>query len=199
MEIAYQKSGVFTIKNKKTSISIGMKLTKEFVSLQTSLVICVENEYPYSDSELFEQCKGKIIRSPGEYEIDGIIVTGVPIIREEKNEKIIMQTAFKIKARDTNFCYFGSTGSDIQAIHYSQLENVDVLFLLVTKESIEKSNAIIQNLEPSIVIPFSPTDKQSDINDFCKKRGLPQIAPVKNYVLNKADINPEEEKVLLFA
>ncbi len=198
MEIIYQKNGIFNLKTKQNSISIGPILSKNLISTNSNLIIYTEHQYPYQNNDLIEDYKGEIIRSPGEYEIGGITILGIQLDRKETPKEVSLKTAMRVKIDDIIFAYLGFLEDYNETILYDQLGDIDVLFLPIEKTLFEQSNKIIKKIEPSIIIPFSINDKSSDLQLFCKERGLQTLNPINSLSLIKSDIIPEEEKIVLF-
>lgn len=173
--------------------------SEKLVTLSAHLLVYTNHEYPYQNNEQLKNFKGVVIRSPGEYEVDHTTIVGVQVERVEKNKSVSLNTAFRFDIEDISVCYLGSFLDRMQTSHYEQLGNVDIVFVPVHKEEISQVTTVVKNLEPAILAVFSADDNQKDTQAFCEERGLANVVPVKTYTIKKTDLNPEEEKVVVFA
>lgn len=129
-----------------------------------------------------------LISGPGEYEIKGVFIQGIPAFHDDKEGKEKGQsTIYTIEAEDMRFCHLGDLGQ--KQLTDEQLEkigNVDVLMVPVggagfTVSSLE-AQKIISQIEPRIVIPMHyaiPKLKMDldDVSKFLKTMGKNAIAP----------------------
>jgi L-ascorbate metabolism protein UlaG (beta-lactamase superfamily) len=119
----------------------------------------------------------KQIKSPGEYEIGGIFITGVATFHDDKKGELKgKNTIYVIEMDGITLCHLGDLGHPMGPNLIEELGEVDILFLPVGEVStipVDTAVEIVRQLEPPIVIPmhykteafngeFSPVDKFLD-------------------------------------
>jgi L-ascorbate metabolism protein UlaG (beta-lactamase superfamily) len=99
-----------------------------------------------------------LIDGPGEYEISGILITGVRTYHDKaKGKERGYNTVYVVHLDDVVFCHLGDLGHELSQSQIEEIGNVDVLFVPVggaeTIGPAEASNVISQ-IEPRVVIPM---------------------------------------------
>jgi len=115
-----------------------------------------------------------VIDSPGEYEVKGVFVRGIPAGEN---------TIYIMEAEDIKFCHLGNLS---QQLTDEQLEKIDTVDILMVSDS-DEAKKIIAQIEPKIVIPmdFSSAEK------FLKTMGKPSVAPVDKLSIKAKDLPKE--------
>ena len=149
-----------------------------------------------------------IIDGPGEYEIEGIRITGISSYHDKKKgEERGLNTIYLIKVDDIIVCHLGDFGQE--KLTDRQLEVIgDIDILMIPVDGVCTLNAreavkVIKQIEPNIVIPMhyklpNLTEKFADVKDFLKEIGLNGEEKVDKLTLKKKDLNNEEMKVVVF-
>lgn len=137
-----------------------------------------------------------LIDGPGEYEIGGILITGVRTYHDKaKGKERGFNTAYVVHLDDVVFCHLGDLGHELSQSQLEEIGNVDVLFIPVgggeTIGPAEASNVISQ-IEPRVVIPMHYAMPQLSFEH--------QLAPLEKFTqeMGLKDL-PVEEKVSLSA
>ena len=117
------------------------------------------------------------IKSPGEYEIGGVFITGVASFHDDKKGEVRgKNTIYIIEMDDITLCHLGDLGHPLHSHLIEEIGDIGVLFLPVGEVStipIDTAVEIVRQLEPHIVIPMhykteaftgdlSPVDKFLD-------------------------------------
>jgi len=136
-----------------------------------------------------------IIRSPGEYEVKGVYIHGIPSFHDNvMGAERGLNTMYWIKFEDIRICHLGDLGQkELNERQLDLLGDVDVLLIPVGgKYTIDAKEAmrIISQIEPKIIIPmhYKIPDLKLDIETvdrFLKEIGL---TPEK---LDKLKISPK--------
>ena len=95
----------------------------------------------------------RVFEAPGEYEVRGILVTGIPIPREDGRTM-----AFACEIDGVNIVHLGLPDAPPGAAVLERFENVDVLLMPVGGGgSLSASVAVdlMQRIDPNIVIPMN--------------------------------------------
>jgi L-ascorbate metabolism protein UlaG (beta-lactamase superfamily) len=149
-----------------------------------------------------------VINGPGEYEIKGIFVYGLPGYHDKKQgaERGLI-TMYLIEMEDISLAHLGDLGCPLNDEQLEKLEGVDILMIPVggrytidAKEAVE----VINQIEPRIVIPMhykipglkfkNPIDP---VDNFCKEMGIKKIEGLDKLKIAKKDLPAEETKVII--
>jgi L-ascorbate metabolism protein UlaG (beta-lactamase superfamily) len=122
-------------------------------------ILLVSHGHP--DHNNVEAVKGEpfVIENPGEYEVKGVFIQGIPSFHDDKQGKERgLNTIFIIEAEDIRFCHLGDFGQkELTDDQLEKIGNVDILMIPVGGTyTINGSEAtkIIGQIEPKIVIPM---------------------------------------------
>ena len=208
MDITFLGHASFKLKGKVTSVvtdpydpSIGLKFPKVEADLVT-----ITHDHP--DHNAPDQVGGNpfVISGPGEYEVKGVKIIGVPSFHDEKKGTLRgKNTIYNIKIDGLFVCHLGDLGQT--ALGSEQLEaigQVDVLLIPVGGfYTIDAGAAakIAASLEPKIVIPMhyleaGTNSKLEPVDKFLKEMGVEGVAPQAK-LSAVTDKLPEELAVIL--
>jgi L-ascorbate metabolism protein UlaG (beta-lactamase superfamily) len=142
-----------------------------------------------------------IINGPGEYEVKGVFVQGIPAWHDDKEGKEKgKNTIYVIEAEDIKFCHLGDLGQKVLTDEQlEKIDGIDVLMVPVGGEyTIDSSSAqkVISQIEPKIVIPMhyeipKLSMKLDGIDKFLKAMGKPSI-PAQDKFTVKSSALPKE-------
>ena len=208
MEITWLGHSCFRLKGKQATVitdpynpGIGYNLGK-----QTAQIVTVSHTHP--GHGYVEGIGGdpKSVSGPGEYEINNVIMLGVPTFHDSEHGAVRgKNTVFLIDIDDVLICHLGDLGHVLTAEQAARLETVDVLLTPVGGgNSIDAQQAaeIIRRLDPKIVIPmhYKTEDLARDINTeerFLKELGAHDIVPQPKLNVTKASLPPILQVALL--
>jgi len=139
-----------------------------------------------------------LIAGPGEYEIKGVFIEGIPAGKEKK-QTVIYRIVFEEVS-------FGFLGLGVDCLEDEQIEKIGVIDVLFAPVS-ERVEEIINSIEPKIVIPHSYQVpglkvKRETKEKFLKKLGKKDIKALEKFSLNKRDLlrdSIQEEVIILEA
>jgi len=98
------------------------------------------------------------IRTPGEYEIGGTLVTGIASFHDNKKGEVRgKNTIYVIEMDGITLCHLGDLGHPVDSRLIEEIGDIGILFLPVGEAStipIDTAMEIIRQLEPPIVIPM---------------------------------------------
>lgn len=146
-----------------------------------------------------------VITGPGEYEVGGVMITGVRTYHDKKKgEELGYNVAYVIQLDDVAFCHLGDLGHELTQAQVEALGNVDVLFLPVGGgETIGPAEAInvISQIQPRIVIPMHFATVQSSfdmpllpLERFTHEIGMKEIVPEDKLTINANNLTVEREE-----
>ena len=149
-----------------------------------------------------------IIAAPGEYEVGGISIFGVPTFHDDtKGTERGKNTVFTIVLDHLRICHLGDLGHTLSDQDISQIGTVDILLVPVGgKFTITPAQAVevISSIEPSYVIPMHyKTDLHNQevfqelntVDDFLKEYGVTKKAVATLNI--EAGKLPEETEVVV--
>jgi L-ascorbate metabolism protein UlaG (beta-lactamase superfamily) len=174
-------------------------------------IVCVSHDSP--GHNCVEAVKGekRVIRSPGEFEIGGVFITGIATRHASENSG----KKKKGETKDANTLYLvdfnGLTVAHLGDLDYvptqQQIENlgaVDVALVPVGGGgglTASQAAEVISLLEPSIVVPMhyrtpEVNVKLDTLNKFVKEMGLSAPKPQESLKITRPEL-PEETHVVV--
>lgn len=158
MQITWHGLNCIRIQGKDATIIIDPYKDKEGIKLprwQTDIVAVSSDDMDSSNGgkEAF------LIENPGEYEIKGVFVYGLPWKKEKTKGTSVL---YRINLEDISIGHLGGIDRVVPNVALEILEGVDILCLpigdpelLSAKDAVE----IIARIEPRIIIPLSFAEK----------------------------------------
>jgi L-ascorbate metabolism protein UlaG (beta-lactamase superfamily) len=148
-----------------------------------------------------------LIEGPGEYEIKGVFIQGIPSWHDnsqgrERGEN----TIYSIETEDLKLCHLGDLGQkELTEEQLEKIGEVDILMIPiggVYTISAKEALKIMSQLEPKIIIPMhyqipKLNIKLDDLDKFLKILGIKKIEPLNKLSIKKKDISPEEVKIIV--
>lgn len=156
---------------------LGIKLPK----IEAEALLKTHNHADHS-FELGVSGTRLVIDGPGEYEIGGVHVLGIPTFHDEaKGSERGFNTMYLLEVDGFNILHCGDLGHELEKDMLEKLEEVDVLMIPVggvyTIDA-EKAAKVISTLEPSLVIPMhyrlegSKLPQIDGLDKFLEEMGL---------------------------
>ena len=148
----------------------------------------------------------RVLDSPGEYEIGGVFVTGVPTFHDDEGgEELGQNVAFLFDFDSLTVCHLGDLGHTLTAEQVEELGDVDVLLLPVGGVStINAAQAaeVVRQLEPKMVVPmhYQTPDLSRELEPvakFLKEMGVSQVEPQPKLSLTKSNLPLSTQVYLL--
>ncbi|OGZ85054.1 MAG: hypothetical protein A2599_00310 [Candidatus Staskawiczbacteria bacterium RIFOXYD1_FULL_39_28] len=175
----------------------GLKLP----NLSADILLVTHN---HKDHNNVKDVKGTpfLVQGPGEYEVKGVFIQGIPSFHDDKEGKEKGQnTIYIIEAEDMRFCHLGDLGQkQLKDEQLEKIDSVDVLMIPVGGEyTIDSTSAqkIISQIEPKIVIPMHYAlpklkFKLDEVSKFLKTMGKKdEIAPVDKLTIKQSALPKE--------
>jgi L-ascorbate metabolism protein UlaG (beta-lactamase superfamily) len=132
--------------------SIGLKLQRLDGNLVTVSHEHENHNYTQVMRDAYE------IRGPGEYEVAGVSVIGVPTFHDaEKGAKHGRNTIYLIEIDDVRVCHLGDLGHPLDDSEAEAISSPDVLLVPVggrTTIDAAQAAAVVRQLEPRFVVPM---------------------------------------------
>lgn len=142
-----------------------------------------------------------VIETPGEYEIRGAFIYGLPWKKEKSEGRGVL---YRVNFEDLSFGHIAALDRVVPNAALEILEGVDVLFLPVgdpAQLSVKDAVEIISRIEPRVVVPMNYlTDgvkaKLQGAEPFLKELGM-KSETVDKLKLVKKDLPTNDRKVYL--
>ena len=209
MDIMWLGQACFKIKGKNATIvtdpfsdQLGFKLPK----VDADIVLVTHDHYDHNASG---EVGGDpfVIKGPGEYEIKGVEIVGIPSFHDDKKgEERGLNNLYNFKIDSVNIAHLGDLGQgELSPKQIEDLGNVDVLMIPVGGVyTIDASSAskIAAQLEPSVIIPMHYLDKDSKVNlepveKFLKEMGKDNVESADNLTISREKLPSEPQVVIL--
>jgi L-ascorbate metabolism protein UlaG (beta-lactamase superfamily) len=172
--------------------------------LNTSIVT-ISHNHPGHNNVNGVSGNPRIIRGPGEYEINDVLITGVASYHDDKHGKEYgRNTIYIIHIDELTICHLGDLG---HTLHEEQLEEVadaDILFVPISGgHSLNATQAaeVISQVEPHIVVPMhyhiTAGEASPALATFCREMGVEAINPQPKLTVTRNSLPTEMQVVLL--
>jgi len=166
--------------------------------LQADLFLFTDTKNPQYSKALKNDAF--LIASPGEYEVRGVTIHGIPI--EGAGDAM---TIFTIQAEGMVIGHLGALGEPINGPQIELLKDIDVLFVPVGGKpalSAKQATEALSVLEPRVVIPMyykvpGLTQKLEGVDAFLKELGAKSAAPQEKLRLTRKELPEDDMQVLL--
>src|SRR5438094_9889324 len=160
MDVTWLGHGCFRLRGKSAAVitdpyppAIGLRLPRQEADLLT-----ISHDH---DNHAYAQVvrEGAYeIRGPGEYEVAGVSVIGVPTYHDsEKGAKHGRNTVYLIEIDDVRICHLGDLGHKLEDAEAEAVASPDVLLVPVggsTAMNAAQAAEVVRQLEPRYVVPM---------------------------------------------
>ncbi len=207
MDVTWLGHGCFRLRGRGAAVvtdpyppSIGLKLQRLDADLVTVSHEHENHNYTQAVREAYE------IHGPGEYEVAGVSVIGVPTFHDsEKGQKHGRNTVYLIEIDDVRVCHLGDLGHKLDDAEAEAVSSPDVLLVPVgghTSINAAEAAEVVRQLEPRFVVPMHyaiPGLKlQLDtIDRFLKEMGVAASEPQAKFSVQKSSGEYETKVVVL--
>lgn len=216
MDIYWLGQAAIKLKGKNATIIIdpydpqmvGFKLPKD---MSADMVLVTHNHPDHNFTAVTTGIKGEksmVFTEPGEYEVAGVVVTGVSSFHDDsEGSERGVNTIFQLMFDRLSLVHLGDLGQhELTEAQIAQIGEVDILFVPVGgKYTIDSKAAasIVSQLEPKIIIPIHYKIEGSKIEldgveSFLKEMGAEGAVPQPKLFISK-DKLPEEPQVVVLS
>ncbi len=161
MDITYLGHSAFKLRG-KTACVITDPYDPKFVGLkypssEADIVTISHNHNDHNQSQLVKGVR-MIVNGPGEYEISGVSIIGMPSFHDGKcGEERGVNTIYVFEIDGLRIAHLGDLGTDLTDEQISQLGNIDVLMIPVEGEFTigpKEAVKVVGEVGPFFVIPM---------------------------------------------
>ncbi len=160
-------------------------------------IVTVSHQHP---SHSYVQGVGgdpKLVAGPGEYEIGGVLIIGIPTFHDAEGGRIKGKNAvYLIEMDGLTVCHLGDLGHVLTAEQTEEIDDVDLLLLPiggVSTINAAMAAEVIRQLEPKAVIPMhykTPVLKREldPVEKFFREMGIEQVSPEPKLSLTPSNL-----------
>jgi L-ascorbate metabolism protein UlaG (beta-lactamase superfamily) len=207
LDVTWLGHGCFRLRGRNAAVvtdpyppSIGLKLAR----LDADLVTVSHDHENHSYTQVVRDAYE--IRGPGEYEVAGVSVIGVPTYHDaDKGAKKGRNTIYLIEIDDVHVCHLGDLGHRLDDTDAEAISSADVLLVPVGgRNAINAAQAaeVVRQLEPRYVVPMHyaiPGLKVEldPIERFLKEMGVASAEPQPKLAVQKSSGEYETKVIVL--
>ncbi|MGH7761288.1 MAG: MBL fold metallo-hydrolase [Candidatus Dormibacteraceae bacterium] len=159
MDVTWLGHGCFRLRGRGAAVvtdpyppSIGLKLSRLDANLVTVSHEHDNHNYTQIVRDAYE------IRGPGEYEVAGVSVIGVPSFHDsEQGARHGRNTIYLIEIDDVRVCHLGDLGGALDDAEAEAISSADVLLIPVGGRTVinaAQAAQVVRQLEPRYVVPM---------------------------------------------
>jgi L-ascorbate metabolism protein UlaG (beta-lactamase superfamily) len=208
MDVTWLGHGCFRLRGRGAAVvmdpyppTIGLKLSR-----MDAEVVTVSHDHGNHSYTQVVRDGAYEIHGPGEYEVAGVSVIGVPTYHDsEKGKREGRNTVYLIEMDDIRVCHLGDLGHKLEDAEAEAVASPDVLLVPVgghTTMSGGQAAEVVRQLEPRYVVPMHyaiPGLKLEldPIDRFLKEMGVTSSEPQPKLSVQKSSMTEYETKVVV--
>jgi L-ascorbate metabolism protein UlaG (beta-lactamase superfamily) len=208
MDITWYGHACFRLKSREGTVitdpydkSLGLSPP----SIKADIVTVSHNAPHHNNTKV---AKGAyVVDGPGEYEINGVFVTGVHIAPAKNAQNADRNNVFVIYLDDITICHLGDLSHVPGQKQVEDMGNIDVLLVPVGGQNALKAAQaaeVISLIEPYVVIPMhynlpNITVKLDPVKKFLTEMGITKTETVESLKLTKSSLPDETQVVVMDA
>lgn len=141
------------------------------------------------------------IAGPGEYEVKGVFIKGLPSVSNYGGTDII-NTIYTVSLEGMNICFLGALDtSELKSETIEAMDEIDILFVPIGGDGVldpARANKLAVSLEPKLIIPmhYGSVGKDGALKAFLKETGE-SPEPVAKLTLKKKDLEGKNGDVVV--
>jgi L-ascorbate metabolism protein UlaG (beta-lactamase superfamily) len=211
MNISWYGQSCYKIDTKDAVLAIdpyGKEIGLTPPRFQADLVL-VTHQHPDHSNAASIAGEPRVITSPGEYEVKGVAVRGIPSFhdREEGRERG-PNTIYRIDAEGMSLVHLGDFGEEkLREETLEAIGDVDILFVPVGGTYTVDGNTaakIVNQIEPRVVIPMhyaipGLSVKLDAVEPFLKAYGAQGAEKLDKLVIKKKDLPEDTTRVVVLS
>jgi len=207
MEIVWLGHSCFRLRGREATVvtdpyqkGIGYTLGRP-----TADIVTVSHPHPGHGNAAGVAGEPRVIDGPGEYEIKGVVITGIRTYHDAEAGKALgRNTAYLIEMEDLVICHLGDLGHELTTAQVEAMSNVDVLLVPVGGGStINAAQAaeVISLIEPKLVVPMhyrtpAGAAELDSVERFLRQMSAPNLEPQPKLTVTASSL-PEGTQVVV--
>jgi L-ascorbate metabolism protein UlaG (beta-lactamase superfamily) len=204
-DITWLGHAMFRLRGREATIitdpydrTLGLELPRP-----TAHIVTISHDHPHHNAVAGVKGEPKVLRGPGEYEIRGVFITGIPSFADNKQgAERGKNTIYLYELDDLIICHLGSLGHVLTPKQVEALSEVHVLLVPVgghTTLDAARAAEVIAQIEPRLVVPMlyrtggEHADEET-LDRFAREMGLKEW-PAQERLAVKVSELPETTQV----
>lgn len=170
-------------------------------------IIAISHDDTCHNNEKAVRGNRRVITGPGEYEIGGVFITGLSLVRKKDSKQNGSQPN-TMYVFDFNGLRVAHLGNLSYVPSQAQIEDVGAIQIALVPVgggnvlSPSQASEVISLIEPSIVIPMQyATGKEAvklgSVTPFLKEMGIASLEPLPSLKISQSSLSEETQVVLL--
>jgi L-ascorbate metabolism protein UlaG (beta-lactamase superfamily) len=208
LEITWLGHSSFRIKGKEAIIvtdPVGPNIGYPVGKTKTDIVTISHNHPGHSFTAAIDG-EYKEIRNPGEYELKGVFITGIPTFHDKvSGAELGKNVVFVFEIDGVTICHLGDIGHPLSSSLVEDIGDTGILFLPIGGVTTIDSNIaseVVRSIAPKIVIPMhykTPivTKELETLDKFLKKLGIKEIASQPKLTITRTTFSETTQVVVL--
>lgn len=208
MEIVWLGHSCFRIRGREATVvtdpcppSSGYNIAKP-----TAAIVTISHDHEGHSYRKGVAGSPRIIDGPGEYEVEGVFIVGVPTYHDSRRGEVRGKNlAFILEMEDIRVCHLGDLGHTPTAEQVEELSGLDILLIPVgghTTIDGAAAGEIVSLLEPRLVIPMHYRTAASQapldpLDRFLREMGVKSYQPQAKLATSRASLPQETQVVVL--
>jgi L-ascorbate metabolism protein UlaG (beta-lactamase superfamily) len=141
------------------------------------------------------------ITGPGEYEVGGVFIKGLPSTSNYGGEKSF-NTIYMVSLENMNICFLGALGDiNLPTDTDEAIDDVDILFVPIGGEGVldsAQAYKLAVSISPKVIIPIHYGDigNKDALKTFLKEAGE-SPTPMSKLTLKKKDLEGKEAEIIV--
>lgn len=202
MEIEYKGANCVVISTKKATVVVDPKLSTvglRDITVKSAIVTATQEGLSGPSDVL-------VIDRPGEYEVRGVSIKGIPSERMIDHDGTRQNTMYRFVVDDVRIAVIGHTAVPLDEVQLETLGVIDVAIIPVGGNGYtldgHQAVSVVRQLDPRVVIPTHYADSslkyevpQMEVEPFIKELGAPSVEKMTKWKV-KNGVLPESLTVI---
>jgi len=209
LEISWLGYAYFRLRGKEATILNDPFASNNVPASQrlTADIVTISHPHPNHNATGGLTGEYRLLEGPGEYEISGVFIQGVPTFHDEHGGKERgKNVVFRLDIDELAVCHLGDLGHILTSAQVEQIGNVDVLLVPVgghTTINATQAAEVASLLQPRLVIPMhyntgTPgTEALDPVDRFCKEMGATSLKPQPRVNVSRTNLPADMQVMLL--
>lgn len=173
---------------------------------QKADIVTISHEHPHHSTLSGVKGEPFVVRSPGEFEVRGVFITGVWTFADNEGGKERgRNNVFLFHLDDLVVCHLGALGHTLNSQQLEALGDVDVLMVPVgghTALTANRATEVISQLEPKVVVPMHYGTGREQVtldtlDTFMKEMGLKEWEARDKLSVRSSDLGETTQVMVL--
>jgi L-ascorbate metabolism protein UlaG (beta-lactamase superfamily) len=211
MEITWLGHSCFRLRGKDVTV-----LTDPFgpqlgytVGRVSAQIVTLSHDHPGHNNVAAVGGEPHVLRGPGEYEVQDVLITAVASYHDdERGKRLGQNTIYVLHIDDIAVCHLGDLGHVLTDGQREEIGDVDILLAPVGgKNTINAGQAVevISQLDPRIVIPMHYATAATEgkvegldpVEKFCREMGVEVVEPQPKLAVTRGTLPTEPQVITL--